>query len=134
MASLCRNFPRSPQSRSVLDCGSPLPLFPEPSGLTALVLLLGLTLLIRPVLAELPSARLLTIFPAGGKAGSTVEVTVTGRDLDESKRIWASHPGISAVLKSPNTFTVRIGADVPPGTYDLCVIGKFGVSNPRAFA
>jgi hypothetical protein len=33
----------------------------------------------------------------------------------------------------PHKFKVTVAADVPPGTYDLRVVGKWGVSNPRAF-
>ena len=101
---------------------------------------------ISQVLAQLPSARLLTVFPTGGKQGSTFEVTVTGQDLDEVGRLRFSHPGITAspVLTEPTLlrklarpvpgeFTVTIAPNVPPGLYDLRAIGRYGVSNPRAF-
>ena len=94
-------------------------------------------------LAQLPSARLLAVFPTGGKKGSTFEVTVTGQDLDEVSRLHFSHPGIttSIVLTEPTPlrklprpvpgkFTVTIAADVPPARYDLRAIGRYGVSNP----
>ena len=96
--------------------------------------------------AQLPSARLLSVFPPGGQQGSTFEVTVTGQDLDEVHRLRFSHPGISAsaVLTEPSPFrklpqpvpgkfSVTITAHVPPGLYDLRAIGRYGVSNPRAF-
>jgi len=79
-------------------------------------------------------AMLNTVVPPGGKAGTEVEVTVAGADLDEADSLHFSHPGISAELKSPNHFAVKISPEVPVGTYDVRVIGKLGVSNPRAFA
>ena len=96
--------------------------------------------------AQLPSARLLSVFPTGGRQGSTFEVTVSGQDLDEVDGLRFSHPGITAsvVLTEPTLlrklprpvpgrFTVAVAAQVPPGPYDLRAIGRYGVSNPRAF-
>ncbi|MBU6399293.1 MAG: hypothetical protein KGS61_03160 [Verrucomicrobia bacterium] len=88
--------------------------------------------------AELPLARLDTVVPAGGRQGTTVEVRVTGADLDEAQEIYFSGPGISATRKpSPDggadRFLVRIAADAAPGVYDARVVGRFGITNPRAF-
>ena len=91
--------------------------------------------------AELPLARLSSVFPPGGKAGTTVEVTVSGADLEDVRQIHFSHTNITSKPKlaektgepEPNRFLIHIGADVPPATYEARVIGRFGVSNPRAF-
>ncbi len=91
--------------------------------------------------AQLPAARLSTIFPPGGKAGTTFEVTVTGSDLDDDTQLHFSHANITARQKvadktgepEANKFLVTIGADVPPDVYEARVIGRFGVSNPRAY-
>src|SRR5688572_24204652 len=95
--------------------------------------------------AQLPTTQLTTIFPAGGKIGSTVEVRLGGTDLDDANQLQFSHPGIKAIPKMapatefekakpvPGAFTVQIAGDVPPGRYDARAIGRFGVSNPRAF-
>ena len=85
--------------------------------------------------AQLPTARLLTIFPAGGKAGSACEVTVTGVDLDDARGISFSHSNIIATVQTNGAgrFSVSIGTDVASGIYDARVIGRFGVSNPRRF-
>jgi hypothetical protein len=88
------------------------------------------------------------------------EVTVVGNDLDDPEQLWFSHPGIKGEYieppeppsdpkkkdappkkkqkgnpsaNGPHKFKVTVAADVPPGTYDLRVVGKYGVSNPRAF-
>jgi hypothetical protein len=89
--------------------------------------------LVSHVHAELPVPMLTTITPPGGKIGTEVEVTVAGTDLDEANGLYFSHPGITATLKSPNHFLVKIAPEVPVGTFDVRVIGKLGVSNPRAF-
>lgn len=83
-------------------------------------------------------------------------VTANGFDLDEPTSLLFSHPGIkgefvhphdppepkkdapktkkkSAAPSGPHQFTVTVAKDVPPGTYDVRVVGKWGVSNPRAF-
>src|SRR5205823_270546 len=89
---------------------------------------------------ELPLARLASIFPAGGQAGSTVEVLVTGQDLDDLNRLHFAHAGLTARPKlsaagvaETGRFVVTIDPAVPPGLYDVRAIGRFGISNPRTF-
>ena len=103
--------------------------------------LVGLLLGMNASLAQLPFARLSTVFPPGGKAGTTIEAAVTGSDLDEANELHFSHTNITARQKvaektgepETNKFIVTIGADVPPGIYEVRVMGRFGVSNPRAY-
>ena len=83
------------------------------------------------------------------------ELTVTGTDLDEPENLLFSHPGIKADSLAPKAhrptprrrtrrtppkggpgphkFRVTVDPAVPPGTYDVRFVGKWGVSNPRAF-
>lgn len=93
-----------------------------------------------PLFAQLPLARLLTVFPPGGKAGSQFEVRLTGVDLDEANRLHFSHTDISAKpklgengLPEANKFLVTIATNVPPGVYEARVVGRFGISNPHSF-
>lgn len=97
------------------------------------IALIGWAILASPTFAELPAITLATVSPAGGQGGTEVEVTVTGADLDEANALHFSSPGITAVLKKPNQFAVKIAPDVPVGVYDARVSGRLGVSNPRAF-
>src|SRR6266516_7047239 len=91
--------------------------------------------------AQLPVARLLTVFPPGGKIGSQVEVALTGADLDEANQLHFSHTGITARQKvgetnglpEANKFLVTIATNVTPGVYEVRVVGRFGISNPRSF-
>ena len=91
--------------------------------------------------AQLPLVRLSTLFPPGGNAGTTIEVAITGDDLDDANQLRFSHTNINAIQKLSektaepelNKFLVAIGAQTPPGNYEARVIGRFGVSNPRAF-
>ncbi|HUY88920.1 MAG TPA: PPC domain-containing protein [Pirellulales bacterium] len=96
--------------------------------------------------AQLPGARLSSVFPAGGRQGDSAEIAIAGGDLDSVDRLLFSHPGIAAQPKLreagefenspqpiPNQFTVQIGAETPPGYYEVRALGKYGVSNPRAF-
>src|SRR5262249_43695930 len=101
---------------------------------------------------QFPTARLANVMPPGGKAGSSFEVTVTGPDLDDAKELLFSHPGIKAE-RLPDTgkpeppknppnqpapvsarFKVTIPPDAPHGVHDVRVVGKWGLTNPRAFA
>lgn len=97
-------------------------------------------------IAQLPTARLLSIYPLGGRQGAEVAVTISGNDLDEATRLSFSHPGITAQpkLAEPqpfqaqrqsvaNQFLVTIASDVPVGEYQVRAAGRFGISNPRAF-
>lgn len=129
------------------------------SRMAALTLLLaGSAALAQQPVVLAPIPRLTTIFPMGAKAGTTVEVTVNGTDLDEPEALVFSHAGIKAEYVPPvdpkpdpkaknpdmgkkkkggvpttHQFKVTVPADVPPGTYDVRIASKFGVSNPRSF-
>lgn len=104
--------------------------------------------------AVLPQPRISSVFPAGAKAGTSVDVTALGTDLDDATGLTFSHPGLKAELvaapaepakkdapkgmrkAAPPTeakFKVSVAADVPPGAYDVRVVNKWGVSNPRLF-
>lgn len=99
-----------------------------------------------PLSAQLPTSTLETIFPAGGQTGTTVEVEIRGKDLDEARSLHFSHQGIAAKPKMAEAddfhekpypvrgrFVVSIKKDVPPGIYEVRVVSRFGISNPRAF-
>ncbi len=109
-------------------------------SLCVMLLLVG----VNSAIAQLPQARLYSVFPPGGQQGKTVEVKVTdGVDIDELETLKFSHPGITATPKMqtvggksipvPSTFVVTIKADVPVGVYDVRARGLYGLSNPRSF-
>lgn len=106
----------------------------------------------------MPAPRIAVVFPMGGQLGSTVEVTVTGTEIDDvtslmfsaseikSEVVIAPEPLVDPKLKdkpipkpkkggpvSSAKFKVNIPASVKPGTYDCRVVTKGGISNPRAF-
>lgn len=113
----------------------------------------------QPAGNNLPNPKLLVLSPCGAKAGTTVEVTLSGTDLEEPQTLQFSQPGIKAepIIPPPppppdpkkpapkpdskqkpaktqiTQFKVTIAADVPVGIYDVRFIGQWGVSNPRAF-
>ncbi len=84
----------------------------------------------------LPAPRLLTVMPMGGQAGTAVEVSITGENLEEVSELLFSTPKITAkaVGGLENKFTVNIAADAPVGVYDARVISRLGVSSVRAFS
>jgi hypothetical protein len=96
-------------------------------------LLAGL-LLVGSARADLPSMRFDRLTPLGGSAGGTVEVEVVGANLEGLESLLFDHPGLQAKHLKDRKFAVTIAADVPPGTYDMRLVGKLGVSNPRLFS
>lgn len=91
--------------------------------------------------ADLPAARMTSVFPPGAQRGTFVEVTVAGADLDDLVELRFSHPGLTAKPATdpagkplPNKFVVAAWPDVPAGVYEVRAVGRFGVSNPRAFS
>jgi hypothetical protein len=115
------------------------------------VALLFITTTVATAQPVYPVPRLATVTPPGAKTGSTVEVTLSGADLDEVKELVFSDARIKAARlpdppppkddkakkktppPAPLRFKVDVPAAVPPGAYDVRAIGKWGVSNPRVF-
>lgn len=84
----------------------------------------------------LPLPRLLTLMPMGGQVGSSVEVTITGENIEEVSALTFSTPKITAkpVAGVANKFLVSIAADAPVGIYDARLMTRLGVSSARAFS
>ena len=107
-----------------------------------------------------PTPRLASVSPPGAKAGTVVDVTFAGVDLDEPEKLVFSLPGFKADLveappdpketkpadpKAPKgkgkkgpppttvVFKVTVPPDAPLGVADVRFAGKWGVSNARAF-
>src|SRR5262245_43876461 len=97
--------------------------------------------------AQQPGPQLLSVFPMGAKAGDTVELTLSGHNLDSAEKLLFSAKGFKAELTGtipapkqplqgqPTTgakFKVTVPKDAK-GTLDVRVVGKNGITNPRAF-
>jgi hypothetical protein len=116
-----------------------------------------------PSLPTLPGPHLYRVMPIGGRSGSTLEVTLTGTDIEDPQGLLFSQPGIKAEPIAPPLpppsdpkkptqpsapkkaeakdgsqgevkFKVTIAPDTPVGIHDVRIVNKWGVSNPRAFA
>src|SRR5205814_576506 len=72
--------------------------------------------------------------PLGAAAGSSVEVEVAGADVEDATTLLFDNPGLKAEYLKDRRFKVTVAADVPPGTYDARLVGKYGLSSPRLFA
>src|SRR3982750_534356 len=82
--------------------------------------------------ADLPAARLTSVFPPGAQRGTFREVTLAGADLDELTELRFSHPGLTARpaldpagKPQPNKFVVAVWPDTPVGVYDVRAVGRF---------
>jgi Bacterial pre-peptidase C-terminal domain len=83
--------------------------------------------------AELPHIRLDSIFPLGGQAGSEVTLDIGGKDLDDARGLHFDHAGLKATHVKDRQYRVTIAADVPPGSYEVRAIGKYGISGVQLF-
>ena len=75
-----------------------------------------------------------TVFPPGGQVGQSVEVTVSGSNLQRLRTLHCNVPGVRCEPLEPSRFRLTIPADTPPGLCDLWAVGENGVSSPRTFA
>lgn len=89
----------------------------------------------------LPLPRLLTTMPMGGTAGSQLELTITGENIDGASELMFTHPGLTATQKldangkpETNKYVVTIAADVPVGIHEALVMTRLGISSSRVFS
>ena len=52
----------------------------------------------------------------------------------DAKELQFDHPGLKAQWLKANQFRVKIDAQTPAGTYELRVVGRFGITGARIFA
>jgi hypothetical protein len=127
--------------------GGPCPTYwPNPAGdairiMAIIALLSTLNTLASAQSVGLPAPRLLTTMPMGGKAGSQVEVTISGECLEDGDELIFSDPRITAARKltaagtpEPNKYIVTIAADCPTGVYEARMMTRLGISSSRAFS
>ncbi len=88
----------------------------------------------------LPTPRLLTTMPMGAQVGTTVEVAITGENLEDVTELQFSTPKLTAKSKlaadgqpEANKFLVTVAADAPVGVHDARFVSRLGVSSARAF-
>jgi hypothetical protein len=126
----------------------------------AAIILMAAPLFAQQNLPPLPQPRLQTVFPAGARVGTSVEVTFTGTDIEEPEALFFSHSGLKADPIEPpeppadpkkppmppakpmgrgqgkrviTKFRVTVAPGTPPGYHDVRLVNKWGVSNPRPF-
>ena len=99
--------------------------------------------------------QLTSISPRAAQRGQTIEITLTGKNIDESSQIWLNKEGIKAEIKQktpvatvrftgsgiaaniPNdprlVLSFEIAPDAPLGNHQIRLITPNGVSNPQNF-
>jgi hypothetical protein len=94
------------------------------------------TLVAATAFAELPLIRLDRLSPLGLAAGGSVEAEVVGGDLEGLKSLRLDHPGLTAepIAGKERWFKITAAADVPAGSYDVRLLGRFGVSSSKLLA
>ncbi|MAS95493.1 MAG: hypothetical protein CMO55_20020 [Verrucomicrobiales bacterium] len=99
-----------------------------------------------PAYAFLPNPDLLTISPSVAKAGTTVEVSISGKDIEEAETLRFSSAAIKVepvMLPADEfhptprpvegKFKVTIPKEVEPTVYEVRSKGYFGLSTARPF-
>lgn len=90
-------------------------------------------LLSLPTHGQVPMAELDALSPAGAKVGTIALLQAHGSALDELAGVLVSDPRVSGVIENGQV-RLEIPDDLEPSIIDVAVHGRFGVSNPRAFA
>ena len=92
-------------------------------------------------LVVLPAPRLLTVFPMGVQAGTSIEVSIAGDNIDEDPKLVFSTPKLSAEPKRDekggvvkNRFVVQAAADAPQGLHEARLLTRLGISSARCFS
>lgn len=101
--------------------------------------------------AQLPIPHLLGIYPCGAKQGAALEIEIAGDNIGDASRLYFSNKDIASTEYFPEIkavpaakdkpevkartprFKVKVGENVPPGEYDVRLVTKLGISNPRTF-
>ena len=102
--------------------------------LRPMIVLLALAAVPWRAFAELPSPQLHRIEPIGLSAPGQVELTMLGADIEGVETLLFEHPGFKAEFVKDRTFKLTLSPDIPPGTYDVRAVGRFGITNPRLFS
>lgn len=90
-----------------------------------------------PPVAERPIPVLASIFPAGGRAGTTVEVALTGTAITPESVLVSGDGATVRILQPGDGKTARVAIDIAPGAQpgmrDLRVRNAGGISNRARF-
>lgn len=94
--------------------------------------------------AQLPTPELQSVYPPVVKAGSTIELTVEGRNIEGLQSLLFTVPGITVGPVSlpesqfrkhrktkPNTLAVTIPTNAAAGLCEVRTLSYYGVSNPK---
>lgn len=89
-------------------------------------------------LAQAVAPSLITVLPAGGQRGSTMEVTLSGDRLGDAQEVFFYNPGItvqkiSEAVDKRIQITLAISPDCPLGEHPLRVRTAGGISALRLF-
>lgn len=93
------------------------------------------------VVAPVPLPTISAVSPLGGKPGATVELSFKGAELDEAKAVLLSSLSggkamtipVNQVPAKKGVLAAQLPADAAPGLYDIRLVARYGVSNPRVF-
>jgi hypothetical protein len=98
---------------------------------------LGLLLAAGECRADAPQPALTYVFPAGGRPGSSVDVTIVGQDMAGAVEARLAPAGLTVKLNKTAakqaSLTITIPAEAAVGQYDLRLLSPGGASNRLLF-
>ena len=104
-------------------------------------ILTGMAMEVQAQSVCLPLPRLLSIQPMGGRVGTSLDVTISGENLENPGELIFEHPGIQSVAKKDangnllaNQYTLQIAPDLPVGLYEARITSRLGISSARIFS
>lgn len=122
---------------------------------TRCAILLFISLFIRGVVQAQVQPELTSVFPQGGQQGTTVDVTLKGKNIGTATALWFSGNGITAEIKEkteaaavffdgagvtghiPNdaslTAALTVASGAPLGIQQVRIVTPYGVSNAQSF-
>jgi hypothetical protein len=74
-----------------------------------------------------------SVFPLSCEAGTSVTITLAGKELEKAKSLVFSIPEVTATADDAGKFVVSVAADTPPQDCDVWCVADGRVSNPRRF-
>ena len=118
-------------------------------------ILLFISLFIRGIVQAQVQPELTSVFPQGGQQGTTVDVTLKGKNIGTATALWFSGNGITAEIKEkteaaavffdgagvtghiPNdaslTAALTVASGAPLGIQQVRIVTPYGVSNAQSF-
>ena len=105
-----------------------------PTKICLFLAIVALLTLHAPATPNSPSSASIASRRSAGSPARKSTLDIAGRDLEDAKTLHFDHPGLKATVAQGSPVQGRDRADMPPGTYEVRAVGRFGISGTRLFS